>query len=149
MIRLTPKQFAGIRKPAKAARVKQPAKRSAPPKLLESAVSKQINGLLAAHGWECHRTPSDKMQTAAGHWVRIYPEGHADWLCTRPVESGTVDMFYREDKGERARTAKDRKAMQLAWAEQMSHRGYLVWTCPENCADPYGEFTKWYRDNWE
>lgn len=148
MLRITEKEYRKIGQPTKAARKTVGKAKAQFPALTEAAVAKQINGYLEAKGWVCNRTPSDKVQTAAGHWDRFYPIGHADWICTRAVEPGAVDMFYREDKGQLKRTERGHRLEQRAWAEMMTKKGYFVWTCPENCADPLATFVKWYEENW-
>jgi hypothetical protein len=115
-------------------------------KLAESQVSEQINDLLRAHGWECIRTPATKVKYPSGQWGWIFEEGHADWLCVRPVRTGLVEMFYREDKARKGKTSAERRAKQHAWAEERRHHGYLVCSIPHD-VDGLEWFKLWYWTN--
>jgi hypothetical protein len=115
--------------------------------LTEADWSKQINDFLRWRGWEPKRTPSLRVRYPSGGYGWIFCEGHADWLCLRPVSPGVTETFYREDKRPGGKTAAARKATQAAWAEVQRDAGYLVCSMPEDTPDPFLWFCDWYRAN--
>jgi hypothetical protein len=114
----------------------------------ESEVSAAINKFLDKKGWRVHRTPADVVKHPAGHKVRFYPMGFPDYLCTRAVDPGVCEVFYREDKSPRAQTQKDRRIAQMAFAEMLREMGYLVYVAPEK-ADQFEAFIDWYETNFD
>jgi hypothetical protein len=121
----------------------------------EAAVSRQLDDFLKARGWRCTRTKAELSFYPNGRRGRQQESGHADYLCTRPLEPshpipnlpGRGDQFFREDKQPNAQPKKAHKAKQDAWTSDRRREGYLVCQIPYKCSDPLEWFENWYREH--
>lgn len=113
-------------------------------KLAETDVTEQIITFLRFHGWLCVRTPATKIRLPSGQWTTIFPEGHPDWICARPIDYGHTDFFYLELKARRAKTAAHRKRAQAAFAADAEMAGMACYRAPDKHDDPFEHFQDWY-----
>jgi hypothetical protein len=119
-------------------------------KVDEVETAKAILDFLRAEGWDCLRTPASRIRYPSGQWGWIFEEGHADYICTRPIEPRrssrvAIEFFYLETKAPDARTHKERLDKQREFAEAKTLRGYLCYRAPEGEHDQFEVFLEWYN----
>ena len=133
MIRLTAREAQRLFDFAKRGRVSRP-------RTTENHVEAQCIGWLQTQGWEVIRQQSGLFARPNSEArVRIGQVGAADWLCIRPRELGTCDLFFLECKAPGKRPTQQ----QELWM-QRQHAGGMraVWF------DSLDKLRAWYRDTW-
>lgn len=129
MIRLTDKQFAGMGKPAKVARVK----RGTAPKLSERDTTAQIIGYVRAMGWRPFRLQSGLLRGVKSGFVKLNENGTPDWICVQGERCFFVEM---KKTGGKISPAQER------WHEDARHCDLLVCV-----ADDLERFKLWMETN--
>lgn len=111
-------------------------------RLTEAGVEKHISDWLGAHGWRVTKT--DAAMVRRGKNARpALPIGFPDMIATHPKRPA----IYIEAKKSRARTERNRKIQQTAWAAVLRNDGYLVYHAADGDPDPIGSWDTWATEN--